>query len=511
MESGMASIERTTTIEGQDAQKRYNLIVHNAREHLGQTALVENRAWTQKDVEKARAFLVASAPFAHPKVNPGYWEHITLASLYAYKLAEHTDLQELNPYEAQTLLLLHDVGRLISPHRYLRNDLVAHRLMQKVGTHPKTLEKLEPMRGLLGLPGQNPVNALEDLTVSQRIIMIADNLGKKDKDGNLFDIKTMKSYDMAQPTRYTAGVWPSENAGKERLVAGRQRIATDLLLAQIDWIIQEYSVDFNKLREEVAEEFNRPQNQKFLLALKDEQETLDINTDKQFSRPPVEVIIFDVGDVLLTGNDGETVDNELIRRMCKFFGCTEDIITHAFEELHSEGMTGAISERGYLEKFWELAGKKPPGDIDTESLREPFAQPDIYHPDKKMQEIIAALANNPNLKLFLFSNAIAAVTPIAENALRKHYPQFKKGSYFPSNRIGVAKGIDNAAAFSWLLHNIPASTPEAVVFIDDNEKYTSAARALFGIRGFTFRGNPYKNLSATERLRRELQKARFIP
>lgn len=494
--------------EGLDAHRRFKIISQKVQECLRGTAFLEDKSWTQEDVERAKQLLLACAPYAHPKVGPIYWEYIILASIYAKRLAESTRVKEFDPLESQGLLLLHDIGRLVIPHRYLLNDQIAHVLLEKKNrVRGDLLEKLTPMVGILGLPGQNPVNSLTDLTVSQRILDTADNLGKKGTDGQLFNIKTFKAYATVQPTRYTAGVWPNENIGRKRLVAGRQRLSTDLVLAQINWLRQKYGIDFNKLREEVAEEFNRSENQEFLLALKDAQETLDINVDRLLLRPPVEAIVFDMGDVLFQGKPGEALDDELIRRLCSFFNCSRDNICNAFKSLHTEGMPGIISERGYLERFWQLAGRQAPQEIDA--LRKPFIHPGIYRPNKKMQKIVRSLAQNTNIRLYIFSNIISPLAPIMKARLKKCYPEIPEEHMLTSCELAVAKGV-NEDVYAKLVESVKPQNPEGIIFIDDNEEYSTATRVQKGIRGFTFRGNPYKNLSAEDRLLQELEKAEVI-
>lgn len=497
------------TVEGQDALTRYNILIHNGQEYLNGTALVEDKPWSQDDVAQVKRFLIASAPFAHPKVNPSYWEHIILAGIYARLLAERTNHPDINPYEAQSLLLLNDLGRFAVPHHYLRNDLVYDRLAKGIGIREDFMGKLPSMFHILGI-GPNPFQTLQDVPEVQRITDVADNIGKNGADGQLFDIESMLAYDSAQPTRYIPNSpWPSENRGRKALTEeGKQKFAIDNLLQEIQWLKDTFSINFDQLREEVKEEFEGFENQEFLIALKDAHETLDTQTDRLLGRPPIEVVVFDVGDVLFT-RDGEKIDNEIIRRMSSFFNCEGDVILHAFSELHIPGTTGSISEKEYLRRFWGLAGKNPP--LTIEALREPFIHPDIYQPNPKMQELIQKLAQNPNIRIFLFSNVVPPLTPVTEKRLRECCPQLDiDNCYLASSRAGFGKGIDNSTAFSYLLEKAKASNPQAVLFIDDNESHCVAARSLFAIRGFTFRENPYKNLTAEERLEAELQKAEII-
>lgn len=497
--------------ERKDTILRRDLVVGIGREYFAGTALVEDKPWTVRDLVQVDKFLIATAPFAHPKVAPSYWEHLILASLYGRFIAERAPGIGLDPNEAEALLLLHDAGRLAIAHRYLRNDVVEHSIFLRVGVRPELLEKLPSVPGMIGVkvPFISSVTytGFEDVPNVQRATDVMDNVGKRGRNGELFDIKEYQEYSMGQPARYTGGMWPSERRGRRAIAeGGKQKFALELTLAEIDWLKETHGIEFSSLREAVAQEFGKLEHQAFLLALKDAQETLDPEVDIALGRPGVTTVVFDVGDVLFQGKDGEVLDNELARRLSGFFDCPQEVITSAFDTLHQEGMTGQIGEIDYLRRFWTMAGKEPPETI--EELRRPFIHPDIYQPDREIQEILAALSKNPNIKLQVFSNVIASLSAVVEQRLGQLYPQIPPENILFSNRLGVAKGV-SSNAFERLAHEVKED-PQAIVFIDNNEGYTSTARGTTGMRGFTFRGNPFKGLTAQQRLKTELQKAGLI-
>ncbi len=287
METPKPSDKELQQTKGIDAQLRYNLIVHLGHEHLNGTALVSEKSWEKDDVKKAKEFMLACAPFAHPKILPSYWEHIIIASIYGRKLAEQVNSPDLNPHEAEALLLLNDTGRLVVPNHYLRNDLVGNRLAQQIGIRSEFMQKLPSMFRILGI-GPNPFHTLEDVPEVQRITDIADTIGKKVADGQLFDVKSMDTYNQTLVTRYApTSPWPTENRGRQALVDNsRQEFVFSLVLEEIAWLKNKYNVDINSIREEVKEEFDSPENQAFLLALKDAHETLDSDIDRLLGRGP---------------------------------------------------------------------------------------------------------------------------------------------------------------------------------------------------------------------------------
>ena len=254
--------------EGGDANLRYSHIASAGQEYFEGTALTSDKPWSREDVLRTRQFLEASAPFAHPKLLPSYWEHLVIASLYSRILAEKVPCDDLNPNEAESLLLLHDVGRLVAPHRYLRNDYIANIIYRKIGIRSAFLKKMPSMNDILGLSPQ-AFRVLEDVQEVQRITTISDNIGKKSFDGMLFDVNSMVNYDLSHQARYPEGVWPSEKRGLNAMTEeGKQRFALELLLEEIEWLKRKYGIDFDFLRFEAAQEFEKPDNQNYLSGLK---------------------------------------------------------------------------------------------------------------------------------------------------------------------------------------------------------------------------------------------------
>lgn len=498
--------------EGIDAQRRYNLIVSAARDCFRGTALTEEIPWTKGDVITTKEFLIKIAQYAHPKVFPNYFEHLIVTMAYAKKIAQQTG--ELDPHEAQSLALLHDVGRLIAPHRYLRNDLVGDLILRKAGLRREFLQKFPPLLEILGVRGH--LESLDDMTKVQRITDLIDNMGKREATGELRDIPSFIGYTSIQPALYSAEgkIWPSERRGLKALAdapegEGKRNLANELLVSEIRWLWKTYGINFDRLRAAVNQELEKPEYQEFLLVPTDAQETLDPKVDHVLQRPPITTIVFDIGNVLWTGPENKDIDLAFAEKLVDFFGCTTN---HAYQTLVTsvtdDSMSGRQNELEYLQNFWRSLGKEPPATLTQ--LRQPFFQPDIYIPNQKMQRVVTELSKNPNIKIYCLSDAITAVTPAILMNISRYFPAIKPDNIFISNRIGASKKERGGHAFRVLLEKIGPQNTESVLFIDDKEDYTTAARANYNIRGFTFRGNPYKGLSKEERLFQELQKAGLL-
>src|SRR3989304_3673818 len=86
-------------------------------------------------VDLARRFLTEGAKKVNPEVWSSYWEHVFIAPELGKRIAQklETTGSQINPDEVEFLLWLHDIGRLVSPDAYFRNDLIGDRLLKEVG------------------------------------------------------------------------------------------------------------------------------------------------------------------------------------------------------------------------------------------------------------------------------------------------------------------------------------------------------------------------------------------
>ena len=510
----MRTIEQSKEIierEGQDANLRYPLVIQTGQKIFDDTALTLNRPWSERDVLATRQFLVEVAPFAHPKVNPSYWEHLVISSIYSRKIAEKAGRDDFNPYESETLLLLHDLGRVVVPHRYLRTDFIEHRLFERIGIRTDLEQKLPSMNRILGLSNPDQTfQSIDDIPQLQILTQLPDNIGKKGSEGNLINVKSLADYVSSQLGKYTGEVWPSENRGKYALnEEGKQAKAIELLLDEIRWAEREYRIDFDQLREEVTQEFMLSENQAFLFRLRDAQESLDPAIDTLLRRPPIRKVVFDIGNVLLGGPGGVDIDLALAEGLARELYCSsEEAYKSLLESVTDEAMSGRMSEEEYLTEFWYRSGKKPPLTLDA--MRRPFIQPQIYSPIEEMQDIVEHLSRNPSIEIHCLTDSIAAVTPTVLQALQTYYPQIKLENIYVSNRQGAAKREKEGPAFRVLFERLGNPDPQTVLFIDDKEPYTATFRSIYGGRGFTFRGNPYQGLNSSQRLKSELQRGGYI-
>lgn len=486
--------------ERQDVRVRGPLIFHVAQAYLPETPLVQDREWKEQDIDTIKKFFVDAAPYAHPRVYPNYWEHLLLSSIYSRVFSAQRSDANISPIEAEAIGLLHDLGRLIVPHRYYRNDIVENLIFRDLGTRNEFLSKIPPMSRILGRT--NPVGGIGDLSDAQRIIDVGDNLGKRKPDGSFFGIEDITPYAIRQSERYRNAIFPSERWGIHQLdEGGRQLFSNKLLQDEIDWM-KSRGVDFDFTMQKAQEIFGSRENQGWLFAVKDAQETLDPEVDINLQRPQIKHIVFDAGGVLL-----DTSDEELFRTLSSELNVPSELIGKAIDELADIGMAAEITEEDYLIRFFAKINVDFTG-IDT--AKKIFRKPQIYKPYPGMQELVAEIGRKSNIQVYVLSDAIALVTDTVMRRILEFYPSFDPNNIFISSKINASKRSNGTNAFKRFLELSKIDSPESTLLIDDNESYTTRARAENGMRSLTFRGAPYQHLEAQKRLTLELKRAGVI-
>jgi broad specificity phosphatase PhoE len=216
--------------------KKYNALKNLSKNIFAGTHFDHNLISTAY-VEKAKRFITKGAKIVNPEVFASYWEHIFIAPELGRRIAgKAKDKLNINPAEIEMLLWLHDVGRLITPSAYFRNDLIGNRLLLEAGLPKEMVNELPSTGKLLVLadeiqltqgqlsfdeaftPEQEEMleSYFESLTPTQRIINLADNLGKRDKDG-IFTSDKFLTYLKTQETRYASdSPWASIHWATER-------------------------------------------------------------------------------------------------------------------------------------------------------------------------------------------------------------------------------------------------------------------------------------------------------
>ncbi len=161
------------------------------------------------------------------------------------------------------MLLWHDVGRLITPTAFLRNDLICNRLMVAVGIPRQLVNQGFSLIELGEAEQSSPEIAnrfKKALTVEQNILWLADNLGKLGPHGEFFGLDGYLAYlvtynqrqakdEVALKTTSRHNPWPSWNKGIKNRIRAEKLQATvgpDIVRDTIEWL-EGLGIDFESI------------------------------------------------------------------------------------------------------------------------------------------------------------------------------------------------------------------------------------------------------------------------
>lgn len=488
--------------ERDDYKRRGPIVEGKLKESFSVTALVEDRPFTEADIEALRTAYLEVAPFAYNKVYPSYWEHCLYSSMLARRLTEQVKQIQLEPLEAEALAFIGDDGSIVVPHRYARKNIVSDIFDKDIGIRKDLLRKQPPVLGILGIKvvgfNKQEVHSLDDLSLPQIMMDVADNLGKINVDGRPRMTREAIEYSRNQLRIYDGGVFPSERRGLSALTEkGKGEFATNLLEKEISYLRNKFGVDIDAVIQSAYQEYSSEPNQQWLLEVKQAQESLAPETDELLNRPSIQTVVFDAGGVLM-----KDPDPALFNLLANFFDCSYGKIVESMNELNPDAFSNKISEVKYLKKFWKKMGKTCPSEIDL--ARKPFIHPEIYQPMEGMQEIIKRLSENSNIQLCVLSDSIHVVTPAVLSWIRGIYPQIPENHIFISSLIRASKKDEGSTAFKVMLEKLGVKDPQAVIFIDDRESYSTVARAEYDMRSMRFAVND------PSRLKSEFERAKLI-
>ena len=488
-------------IQREDIHRRGGLILEKARMFLRETPLVLERPWDRADIERIRAFFVEAAPFAHHEVFPDFWEHSLLAAIYARKLAESAEVGELDPSEAEALALCHDLGRLVVPSEYGLNDIVAELAAKRIGIKKDETGKEPPLARILGVFSP-AIRGVFDLSVPQRLLQVADYLGRFKKGQEDKVLITTEDLPFLSSRGYRDSAWAIARASLRALrQPGKEEWVNSLVVEDVRWLQKEFGIDFGKLRDEVLAEFNRDDNQRWLLSARHAQESLNRDIDIQLGRPKIKFIVFDVGGVLI-----ETIEPDLEQLISRQLNLDTSKVHEAFSIFYSKEMMAAeITEEKLLKMFLGRLGVSM---TSMEDLRGLFAHPEICKSTAGMQNLIADIANKSEITLMVFSDSILPLAKSVSGGVLALYPRLSPDRVFISSVLKSSKmGGD---AYAKILEQFGNPDPQTVLFVDDKLTYSSAARIKFNMRGFTFEGDAAKGEASAQRLKRELASAQIL-
>lgn len=207
--------------------QRYLTLKDFGKRFFAETHVVKTGEIDKDDVVVVRQFVGEAITKTNSEVQASYFEHILLAPELGRRVAEAAKLE--NPEKIEFVLWLHDLGRLVNPAAYLRNDLIDERLLFEFQL-PEDIRNLVPsiqswLEAGVGLKLSNKQLAFEEelnpdqvkaadeffesMSPMERIIYFSDCFGKRGETG-IFDRKSFMEYLKSQEERYSGeSLWPS--------------------------------------------------------------------------------------------------------------------------------------------------------------------------------------------------------------------------------------------------------------------------------------------------------------
>lgn len=250
--------------------ERYQRLKKLGKQYFKKSHVAKTGEINKEDVLTAKNFLAKAITEMNPEVNSTYFEHIFIAVELGRKIAKQTE--KINNDQVEFFLWLHDLGRLVSPGAYLKNDLIAESLLFEFGIKGELRNSLFPLKDLentacgleLNEEQLNGEKSLSDqqkkiaeeyftsLTPNQRVINLADNLGKRDDKGKLFCLDSFFQYLKTQESRYHQDeLWPSISLTVEKRRDGAI-LQAFIVEKTVEWL-RSMDIDLEKIRQELTD------------------------------------------------------------------------------------------------------------------------------------------------------------------------------------------------------------------------------------------------------------------
>lgn len=243
--------------------EKYEAIKNLGKQIFTKSNVVQTGEITQADIEIAKQFLAKAITATNPEVFSLFFEHIFIAPELGSRIAKEigSRVKGIEVREIEFLLWLHDVGRLVDPGGFLRNDIICDNLLTSFGLPKSLIQKLPNVRTFLQvgrmlelsekqIEGKENLTADQEkiiadyfvlLTPTQKIVFMADNFGKRDENASLFNLERFLHYVRTQEKRY---------GNDERWILERRSAGAILTISivkkTIDWF-EEIGIDFKQV------------------------------------------------------------------------------------------------------------------------------------------------------------------------------------------------------------------------------------------------------------------------
>lgn len=253
-----SAFDEGVLIDKPEVVARYNKLEQLGKDFFVRLDLVRSGVVCSKDIALTREFIANAITQTCPPVLASYFEHLMIAPELAKRLSQSIDGFDTNT--AEFLTWLHDIGRLVMPDQYLRNDFIAERLF-KAWDIPDSIRGELLSTGVL-LAKADEMELVKDnklavdqffdkLTPMQRIINLADNFGKRDRKG-IFHFQAYLDYLHTQNERYINEPDFSSIKWAQKRRHKSEKLQEQIIIKTLQWL-RGFGVDVSGILSEMKD------------------------------------------------------------------------------------------------------------------------------------------------------------------------------------------------------------------------------------------------------------------
>ncbi len=221
----------------QDTVEKYKVLKKLGKELFAQSDVAKVGNVSSDDIEIAKEFLKRAITATNPGVLSLYFEHIIIAPELGKRIVDALGDKSyelgVRREEVEFLLWLHEIGRLVDPAEYLRNDLIEEHLLKDFGIPEELINQMPPIETMLKvvqmmnlqenqIQGQEKLNSEQEkiardyfylLSPTQKLIFFADKKKKKSLNGDIFNFERYITYLRTYATNYPNSEFSDEIRG----------------------------------------------------------------------------------------------------------------------------------------------------------------------------------------------------------------------------------------------------------------------------------------------------------
>lgn len=237
-------------LEREQFQRRVNDALSLAKRFTNNAALsVQGTPLIKNEVEEIRSLITSI--IKPNKQNAGIYEHLNISSRIAREIANRLKEQDekIDPIKIEIRTFLDDLGRLIGQQRYVRNDLEGRAFGVRIGLREDFFDR----RSAKDTVNPDAFN-FDELSIEDRIVMIADLIGKRESDGKVRTFRQALTYHYASrhdPSAYKKRIggvdpaFPSELRGLRAMENDKHKFGT--LYEDIYEWLKERGIDVDEI------------------------------------------------------------------------------------------------------------------------------------------------------------------------------------------------------------------------------------------------------------------------